>query len=47
MVTTHQSDLNNLYELVHRIEDRLDQIEKRLELRDFQEMPQSPFDPHN
>lgn len=47
MVTTHQSDLNNLYELVHRIEDRLDQIEKRLELRDFQEMAQSPFDPHN
>jgi hypothetical protein len=47
IATVHQHDIGDLYEAVHRIEDRLDQIEKRLELRDFQEMAQSPFDPHN
>lgn len=44
IMTSHQGDLDTLYELIHRIEDRLDKIEKRLELRDFQEMAQSPFD---
>jgi len=45
IATVQQHDIGDLYEAVHRVEDRLDQIEERLELRDFQEMAQSPFDP--
>ena len=47
IVTAHQQDIGDLYEVFHRIEDRLDRIEARLELRDFQEMAQSPYDPQN
>ena len=43
--TVHQNDIANIYEVLHRIDDRLDQIERRLELRDFQERAQSPYDP--
>jgi predicted nucleic acid-binding Zn-ribbon protein len=45
IVPAHQQDIGDIYEAIHRIEDRLDQIEKRLELRDFQEMAQSPYNP--
>lgn len=47
IVAAHQHDIGDLYEVFHRIEERLERIEARLELRDFQEMAQSPFDPHN
>ena len=47
IVTAHQQDIGDLYEAIHRIEDRIDRIEARLELRDFQERAQSPYDPHN
>ena len=40
IVTAHQQDIGDLYEVLHRIEDRLDRIEARLELRDFQEAAQ-------
>lgn len=39
-----QGDIHNLRAVLARVEDRLDLVEKRLELRDFQEMAQSPFD---
>ena len=42
-----QGDVHNSRSLLARVEDRLDQIEKRLELRDFQEIAQSPFDSNN
>jgi hypothetical protein len=47
VVTAHQHDIGDLYEVFHRIEERLERIEARLELRDFQEMAQTPFDPHS
>ena len=40
-----QGDLQNMRGVLARIEDRLDQIERRLELRDFQEIAQSPYNP--
>lgn len=40
-----QGDVHNMRSVIARIEDRLDQIEKRLELRDFQELAQSPYNP--
>ena len=45
IATIHQHDIGDLYEALHRIEDRLERIESRLELRDFQEMAQSPYNP--
>ena len=47
IVTAHQHDIGDLYEIFHRIEERLERIEARLELRDFQELAQSAYDPHN
>jgi chromosome segregation ATPase len=47
LAAAQQNDIADLYEVAHRIEDRLDLIEKRLELRDFQEMAQSPYNPAN
>lgn len=44
---TLQGDVNNMRAVMVRIEDSIDQIEKRLELRDFQEMAQSPYIPGN
>jgi flagellar biosynthesis chaperone FliJ len=40
----HHSDLNNLYTLHHQHDERLDRIENRLELREFQEA-QARFEP--
>ena len=36
---------NNIYSVMPRIDERLDRIERRLDLREFAE-PQRPFDPH-
>ena len=40
-----QSDIANLYTLMHDIDTRLDRIENRLELRELSEA-QSRFEPH-
>jgi septal ring factor EnvC (AmiA/AmiB activator) len=40
-----QGDLNSMRAVIAPLEDRIDQVEKRLELRYFQEMGQTPFDP--
>jgi hypothetical protein len=37
-------DINNIYGMLGRHEERLDRIERRLELRELAE-PQRPFDP--
>ncbi|WP_442577625.1 hypothetical protein ACSBOB_18825 [Mesorhizobium sp. ASY16-5R] len=39
-----QTDINNIYAVTSRIDQRLDRIEQRLELRELAE-PQRPFDP--
>lgn len=39
-----QGDLHNIYSTLARHDERLDRIEKRLELRELAE-PQRPFDP--
>jgi hypothetical protein len=39
-----QTDMNNIYGVLQRIDSRLDRIETRLELRELAE-PQRPFDP--
>lgn len=39
-----QSDMHNIYGILARHDNRLDRIERRLELREFAE-PQRPFDP--
>jgi archaellum component FlaC len=39
-----QTDINNIYSVTARIDQRLDRIEQRLELRELAE-PQRPFDP--
>ena len=39
-----QTDTNNIYGILSRIDQRLDRIEKRLELRELAE-PQRPYDP--
>ena len=38
-----QGDLNNMRATMARLEDRLEQVEKRLELRDFREMGQASY----
>jgi archaellum component FlaC len=38
-----QTDINNIYSVTARIDQRLDRIEQRLELRELAE-PQRPFD---
>ncbi|MDQ2704183.1 MAG: hypothetical protein M3Y43_03390 [Pseudomonadota bacterium] len=40
-----QTDINNIYAVTARIDQRLDRIEQRLELRELAEPPQSPYDP--
>lgn len=40
-----QSDLNNIYVVLARHDDRLERIERRLELRELAE-EQHPFEPH-
>ena len=40
-----QQDINNIYGILARHEERLDRIERRLELRELAE-PQHPFDPN-
>lgn len=40
-----QTDTNNVYAVLSRIDQRLDRVERRLELRELAE-PQHPFEPH-
>ena len=41
----HQNDINTLYTMIHQIDERLERIENRLELRELAEA-QSRFEPH-
>ena len=41
----HQNDINPLYTMLHQIDERLERIENRLELRELAEA-QSRFEPH-
>lgn len=41
----NQGDINNLYSLINQIDERLERIEKRLDLREFEEA-QARFEPH-
>jgi hypothetical protein len=43
-IASTQSDMANVYGILTRIDQRLDRIERRLELRELAE-PQKPFDP--
>lgn len=40
-----QTDINNIYSITGRIDQRLERIEQRLELRELAEKPQPPYDP--
>lgn len=40
-----QQDINNIYGILARHDQRLDRIENRLELRELAEKPQSPYEP--
>ena len=40
-----QNDINTLYTLLHQVDERLERIENRLELRELAEA-QSRFEPH-
>ena len=40
-----QTDINNIYAITGRIDQRLERIEQRLELRELAEKPQTPYDP--
>ena len=40
-----QTDMNNIYGVLQRIDSRLDRLERRLELHELAEPPQSPSDP--
>ena len=40
-----QQDINNIYGILARHDQRLDRIEHRLELRELAEKPQSPYEP--
>jgi len=44
IVVSVQSDVHNIYGVLARQDDRLDRIERRLELRELAERPQSPYD---
>ena len=39
-----QSDIHNIYGVLARHDERLDRIERRLDLREFSERTQPPFD---
>lgn len=41
----HQSDLNNLYAMNSQLDERMERIEARLDLREFSEA-QARFEPH-
>jgi len=43
-IATMQGDMTNVYGVLSRIDQRLDRIERRLELRELAEA-QKPFDP--
>lgn len=40
-----QTDINNIYAVTARIDERLDCIERRLELRELAEQAQKPYTP--
>lgn len=40
-----QNDIHNIYGILARHDERLDRIERRLELRELAEKPQSPYEP--
>ena len=40
-----QQDINNIYGILARHDQRLDRMEHRLELRELAEKPQSPYEP--
>ena len=40
-----QQDINNIYGILARHDERLDRIERRLELRELAEKPQAPYEP--
>jgi chromosome segregation ATPase len=42
-LASQQGDIANFYELLHRIDERLDRIERRLDLRGFSEAAQAVF----
>lgn len=44
VISIHQ-DIHNIYGVLARHDERLDRIERRLELRELSERGQSPFDP--
>lgn len=44
-VISTQQDIHNIYGILARHDDRLDRIERRLELREFAERGQAPFEP--
>jgi hypothetical protein len=44
MISIHQ-DIHNIYGVLARHDERLDRIERRLELREMSERGQTPFDP--
>ncbi|WP_159586570.1 hypothetical protein [Chelativorans xinjiangense] len=41
-----QGDIHNIYGVLARQDDRLDRIERRLDLREMAEPPQKPYDPN-
>jgi len=43
-IQAQQSDISNLYNVVHQMDARMERIENRLELREFQEA-QARFEP--
>jgi site-specific recombinase len=45
LIQACQSDINNIYIMMHQHDDRLDRIENRLELRELAEA-QARFEPH-
>ncbi|WP_309086536.1 hypothetical protein [Chelativorans sp.] len=45
MVATH-GDVHNIYGVLARTDQRLDRIERRLELREMAEGPQRPYEPN-
>lgn len=44
VVASQQSDIHNIYGILHRQDDRMERIEKRLDLREFSEGG-SPYNP--
>jgi archaellum component FlaC len=40
-----QTDINNIYSVTGRIDQRLERIEKRPELRELAERPHAPYNP--